>query len=310
MTQNSTFQFLHFEAFKVFGDVELGKEFLPPVAAENNQVCLISPRHGRAVTMKISDLSWINIKGIGWTFDGPYVYRSRKDDLMMYGLMDEDDAERETTVSKYLQSINPDAPKILGYKSFSSLENPETRFGNLISLKHTNGKDVKPCILYTLCKSPFRMADIAFFTDSEREEILSFYCSYFNCSKQDFIKTFAFRLAKQIGLFHAKGIINDSLYWDNITLCAEIVDYEWLTVPGMLLPNGQDAEFYIPDERKEKEIIYAIEAILRMAALFHLKTDFYEILSALIDGHKVYNPEFIERSDFLLRMQNREKFIY
>ena len=310
MTQGSSFQFLHFEPFEVLGDVELGKEFLPPIATGNNQVCLISPRHGRAVTMKISDLSWINIKGIGWTFGGPYVYRSRKDQNMMFGLLDECDAKRELQVSEHLQKINPSAPKVLEYKRFKDINFTNQEHRKLVNICHTCGKKIEPSILYTQMKSPFRMADIAFFTDSQREEILNFYCNYFNCSRQDFIKTFAFRLAKQIGLFHAKGIINDSLYWDNITLCAEIVDYEWLTVPGMLLPNGQDAEFYIPDERKEKEIIYAIEAILRMAALFHLKTDFYEILSALVDGHKVYNPEFIERSDFLLRMQNREKFIY
>jgi len=81
-------------------------------------------------------------------------------------------------------------------------------------------------------------------------------------------------------------------------------------VPGMPLPNGQDAEHYIPDERKEKEIVYAIEAILRMAGLLQIKADFYRILDALIAGHRVHNPEFIEKSAFLTSMQNREKFIF
>lgn len=304
------FDFLKFHTFEVLGDEVLGAEFLPSQAAGNNQVCLISVRHGRAVTMKIDDLAWINIKGIGWTFGGPQIFRSRKDENMMYGLMDEDDAEREFTVSKYLQQLTPDAPKILGYKTFASLENAESRYADIVNIKHTNGKEVKPCVLYTQCKSPFRMSDVAFYNDADRQEMLTFYSNYFECTPQEYIYKFAHKLAEQIGLFHAKGIINDSLYWDNITLCAEIVDYEWLTVPGMVLPNGQDAEHYIPDERKEKEIVYAIEAILRMAELFQLKADFYRVLDALIEGHQIHNPDFIKKSEFLTRMRNREKFIF
>lgn len=71
------FNFLKFHTFEVLGNEVLGAELLPPQAAGNNQVCLISVRHGRAVTMKIDDLLWINIKGIGWTFGGPQIFRSR-----------------------------------------------------------------------------------------------------------------------------------------------------------------------------------------------------------------------------------------
>jgi len=304
------FSFLKFYPFKVLGDQALGKEFLPQEAKKNDKACLISVRHGRAVTMKIDDLTWINVKGIGWTFGGPYVFRSRKDDMIMFGLMDEDDAKRELDVSRYLQKINPYAPKILGYKSFGASKTVLEHYDAIINIKHTNGKTVNPCVLYTQYKSPFRMSDIAFYNDTARAEILDFYSGYFKCAPSEYIYKFARKLAEQIGLYHAKGVINDSLYWDNITLCAEIVDYEWLTVPGMPLPNGQDAEHYIPDERKEKEIVYAIEAILRMAGLLQIKADFYRILDALIAGHRVHNPEFIEKSAFLTSMQNREKFIF
>jgi len=304
------FNFLHFEVFKVFGDEVLGAEFLPAIAAGNNRACLISCRHGRAVTMKISDLEWINVKGIGWTFGGPYIYRSAKDERMMFGLMDKADAQRELQVSEFLQTINPYAPKILSYKLLSDIENAKSRYGEIINIKHTNGKAVEPCVLYTLSKSPFRMADIAFYTDKDKEEILNFYCNYFKTDRKGFIPAFAFKLAEQIGLYHNKGVINDSLYWDNITLCAEIVDYEWLTVPGMVLPNGQDAEHIMPKERKEKEIVYAVEATLRMTRLFHLDTDFYTILDALIKGYTVHNKEFFGESEALQKMVNRDKFIY
>ena len=78
----------------------------------------------------------------------------------------------------------------------------------------------------------------------------------------------------------------------------------------MRLPNGQDAQNFIPNERKEKEIVYAIEAVLRMAGLFQVKVDFYKVLDAIIEGHKVHNAEFINQSEFLVRMQNREQFIF
>lgn len=305
-----SFDFLNFKTFKVLGNEVLGAEFLPSFASGNNQVCLISVRHGRAVSMEVSELNWINIKGVGWTFGGPHIFRSRKDQNMMFGLMDEKDASREKQVSDYLQKINPNAPKILGYKSFKDIQNAEERYGDILRIRHTCGEEVNPCILYTQTKSPFRMADIAFFTDEEKDEILSFYCSYFNCSADDFITVFSKKLAEQIGLYHKKNVINDSLYWDNITLCAEIVDYEWLTVPGMPLPNGQMSDHIIPNERKEKEIVYAIEAILRMASLFHLTTDFYTILNALIDGYMIHNPDLMEICPFIQRLQNKEKFIF
>ncbi len=304
------FEFLEYKQFEVLNNVKLGAQFLPKEGFGKNEVCLISPRHGRAVTMKLDDLSWINIKGIGWTFGGPSVYRSKKDARMMFGLMDEKDAEREYTVSKYLQKINPSAPQILGYKSFKDVVFDNPMHTDVINICHTCGERVDPCVLYTQVKSPFRMADVAFFTDKQRQEMLAFYSNYFKCTPKEFIKTFAYHIAEQIGLYHKEGIINDSLYWDNITLCAEIVDYEWLTVPGMVLPNGQDAEHYIPDERKEKEIIYALEAILRMSALFQIKSDYYEILDALIEGHKIHNPTFMDSCEFLIRMKNRENIIY
>ncbi len=304
-----TFSFLHFSPFEVLGGRDLGRQLFPYLYCSDDKTCLISVRHGRAVVAKNNDLDWINIKGTGWTFGGPYVYRSTKDAHMMFGLMDEKDAVREKQVSDFLEKINPDSPKILGYKSFSQVTLPNAQT-NIINIRHTNGDAVNPCVLYTKTKSPFRMADIAFFTDAQKEEILDFYCGYFHCSKNDFIQTFATKLAEQIGLYHKNNIINDSLYWDNITLCAEIIDYEWLTVPGMLLPNGQDAGNIIPKERKEKEIVYATEAVLRMAALFHLSTDFYRILDALLDGYQIHNADFLKNSEVLQRMLKKERFIY
>ena len=303
------FSFLKYKPFEVFGDNALGKQCFPYMITQNDQVCLISVRHGRSVVARKNDFEWINIKGGGWTFGGPYVYRSAKDSCMMFGLMDEKDAVREQAVSDYLQTINPHAPIVLGFKSFRDVffSTPDQ---NIVNVHHTNGEAVNPCLLYTQTKSPFRMADIAFLTDAEKQEVLTFYCAYFKCTESEFIKTFAYHLAEQIGLYHQKNVINDSLYWDNITLCAEIVDYEWLTVPNMLLPNGQDASDYIPQERKEKEIIYALEAVLRRAALFHLQTDFYTVLDALLAGHQVHNPEFFQQSAVLQKMKNKERFIY
>ncbi len=217
------FDFLEFKTFKVLGNEVLGAEFLPSCAGGNNQVCLVSVRHGRAVVMKIDDFNWISIKGIGWMFGGPEIFRSRKDENLMYGLMDEDDAKRELIVSKYLQSINPNAPKILGYKSFREIENARERYGYILDVKHTNGKMVEPCVLYTLAKSPFRMSDVAFFNDKAREEMLCFYSNYFECRRDEYIYKFAYKLGEQIGLFHERGIINDSLYWDNITLWGEFL---------------------------------------------------------------------------------------
>gem|GEM_PF-4037206 len=92
-------------------------------------------------------------------------------------------------------------------------------------------------------------------------------------------------------------------------MCAEIVDYEWLTVPGMRLPNGEDASNIMIRERKEKEIIYAIEAILRTADILFIPRDFYRILDMLLTGYGQYNKNFVRNSEMLIRLSKREKII-
>jgi len=303
------FSFLTFDDFSVFDSKQLGRQLLPYdwVSSERPMSTLISVRHGRAVAIYNGD-NWLTIKGVGWQFGGPHILRPAKDRELVFGLLDEKAAKREKEVSDYLQEISVEYPEVIGYRKFADVSLPsEGKF--ILDITFNNGVRVDPCILCTKAKSPFRMADMAFLCDKDKEEVVDYYCSFFRCERPAFLKTFAGILGNRIGFLHAHGIINDSLYWDNITMCAEIVDYEWLTVPGMVLPNGEDASNTMTAERKEKEIVYAVEAMLRMADILGMSRDFYEILDAILGGYDEENRSFVENSKMLERLRKGDKYI-
>ena len=313
MNPKLNFPFLHTINYNFF-NINLFEPY------QQKNVSLISVRHGRAVSLCKGPFEWINIKGVGWQFGGPAILRPRKDRELIFGVMEEKGAKRELKVSEYIQKLGSNlCPKVLKYIRVADLcdeiyrNNPNLSdrktLDTIVNLKYNTGENVNPSILYTQMKSPFRVADLAFFSDKSKNEILTFYCKYFDCEKNEFIHSFAKRLGENIGFLHANGIINDSLYYDNITLCAEICDYEWLTVPGMLLPNGQDASNIMTDERKEKEIIYAIEVMLRFAGIMQLKCDFYEIFDCIIAGYDKYNANFFLSSKQLQQIKNRKNII-
>lgn len=309
------FPFLHTINYNFF-NIDLFEPY------QQKDVSLISVRHGRAVSACENCLKWINIKGIGWQFGGPAILRPRKDRELIFGVMEEKGAKRELEVSEYIQKLGPSlCPKVLKYIRVADLcdeiyrnnpnlsDNDRKTLDTIVNLKYNTGETVNPSILYTQMKSPFRIADLAFFKDEDKSKILDFYCRYFLAKKSNFIERFAKRLGFNIGFLHENGIINDSLYYDNITLCAEICDYEWLTVPGMLLPNGQDASNIMTDERKEKEIIYAIEAVLRLAGMLQLECNFYNIFDAIMEGYLMHNIKFFLPSKQLQQIKNRENII-
>jgi hypothetical protein len=292
----------------LFNNQPLGELFFPQgLDYTQNKAACISLKHGRSIAIQKDTFEWILIKGGGWTWGGPLIYRSVKDEQLVFGLYSTQDAIREIAVSRKLEEISNDFPKVLYYRSFKDYMLPD-EFDFLRNTVYSDNTPVNPCLLYTQVKSPLRIADLQFLNDNEKQEVLIFYSSYFNSTPIDFIKIFAEKLGEQIGLMHAHNFINDSLDYDNITLAAEITDYEWVTAPGILLPDGSQGDI-IPNERREKEILYALEAVLFLSSILRFTMDFYEIFECLIRGYKKSNASFIAHNENINKIIAREKYI-
>ena len=114
------------ERFNVFGNEALGRLFIPKgLNYENTEAIILSPLHGRAVSIKIDDYKWLNVKGVGWNYGGPTIYTSQKDDELIFGLYPLDSAVREFAVSKEIEKISNEFPKVLCYKKINDIKLPK-----------------------------------------------------------------------------------------------------------------------------------------------------------------------------------------
>ena len=297
------------EKFKVFGSQNAGRILLPDgLCYDKVSATHISPWHGRAVAIKTDDFDWISVKGGGWNYGGPQVYISNKDEELIFGLYPLLSAQRELEVSREIEKFSNDFPKVLYYKRLSDYELPK-KFKILTEVTFRNGVPVNPCLLYTRVKCPYRIADLAFFSDSEKENIVK-HCGAFwgGAGRSDFLMNFVAQLAKNVALLHLHGFINDTLDWGNITLLAEVMDYEWVTAPGIRLTDGSDGQ-ELAAERREKEILYGAEACLQMAALLHEECNLFDIYDCFIKVYRGVNPEFVQENVNIRKMLARERII-
>ena len=148
------FDFLKYTKLNILNSPELSKQFMPEGLDYNGHLATcVSTRHGRSFAVKDNNYNWILVKGGGWNFGGPILYRSTKDAEWFWGVYDERDAIRELEVSRALEQISDNFPKVLYYKRFEDYPLPK-EYEFLKTVKHTNGELVKPCLLYTQVKTP------------------------------------------------------------------------------------------------------------------------------------------------------------
>lgn len=302
------FNFLTYTKLNILDSPDLSKHFMPKgLDYDKHLATHISSKHGRSLAVKEDDFSWILIKGGGWNYGGPTLYRSTKDLELFFGLFAEKDAIRELEVSRALEQISDEYPKVLYYKKFEDYPLPK-EYEFLKTVKHTNGELIKPCLLYTQVKTPLRVADIPFFKDEHKKEIIETYSNYLNIEPNDFVDTFIKVLAQHVGIMHKNGFINDSLEYSNVTLLGEIIDYEWVTAPNILLPDGSKGDI-IQHERKEKEIFYSVEVVILLKSMLYQEYSLFEIYEKFIDEYRKYNNEYVESNENIKKILNKERFI-
>ena len=296
------------EAFKVFNDEALGRIFMPDgLSYEEYPAECISPFHGRAVALKIAEHQWISVKGGGWNYGGPHIYSSKKDAELIFGLYPLSSAERELEVSRKIEEVSDCFPRVLYYKRFCDFELP-SKYDFLKSIKFSNGEPVTPCLLYTQLKIPYRVADLLYITGKKRSDIIKSCSAYWKISTADYTKEFTRQLAKHIAILHKNRFINDTLDYGNVTMLAEVVDYEWVTAPGIKLFDGTYG-LEITEERKEKEILYGVEICLQLKAVLHEPFNLFDIYREFVEAYSEINPQFIKENERIQKMLKKEEFI-
>lgn len=211
---------------------------------------VLSPFHGRSLCIYHKEFGRISIKGGGWTLGPINFHPSPKDKQMYFGLYSLKDGLREWEVNQFLRFHKVHATHVLGLASF----NPE---GLANPLLFQDGSPVEPSLLFTQSQSPWRVADLVWLSPNELTQVVEEVCTIKAWRSEHFIEHFCQQLASTMAHYHRLGCINDSLSWDNVTLAAEITDFEWFTTPEQALPDG--SQFENTDLRRRKEAIYAYE---------------------------------------------------
>ena len=292
----------------IFGSEAIGQIFMPDgLSFLNNNVIIPSVIHGRSVAVKVLDYEWILVKGGGWNYNGPFVYVSAKDQELVFGLNPYKAGLREYEVSKKIEEISDNFPKILYLKKFSDYSLPK-EFDFLKTIKFSDGELVDPCLTYTKVKCPYRVLDLAYMSDTEKEKSIEYCCKYWDIPIENYVEKFTQELASWVGILHKNGFINDTLEFSNVTLLAEIVDYELITAPGVLFSDGTfGAE--ITDARREKEILYGAEIVIQLESLLQKPFSLYMAYEKFVSYYKLYNREFIENNKRVNEILNKEKFV-
>ena len=235
---------------------------------------VISPLHGRSAW--IMDKKWgpVSIKGIGWTIGNICQLPSPKDKRMIFGIYGREDAEREWQVSQYLRSNDIRATRVLGYTD---------NFDTQETLNYLDGSPVQATLLYTQSISPWRVADLIWMTDNEKNIAFSEIIKTCFWNIEDFIFHFISTLSNNMAKYHSLGCINDSLSADNVTLAAEVTDFEWFGTPIHPLPDGTlfENEF----KRRCKEIIYAYEISCILCHALNKEEEIKNILPLLKNSY-------------------------
>lgn len=252
---------------------------------------ILSPLHGRSVTLLHPEFGYLSIKGVGWTIGPVSLHRSPKDQRLYFGLYSVKDGMREWAVSAYLESHHVSATRVYGLASFNPVI--ET-----VVLSFKDGSFVDPALLYVHSVSPWRVADLPWMDASMRSSVIEEVSRIRGWRPQYFVMDFCEHLAQTMAQYHRLGCINDSLSPDNVTLAGEITDFEWFMAPGHPLPDGSQAED--SSDRRRKEIIYAYEIGCMLAHGLGKPDDAGQVVSALTSGYRDGDKECAHELSCLL----------
>lgn len=233
----------------------------------------LSPVHGRSCLTK-SAHGYVHIKGVGWSFGPPYIFSTEKEPELIFGLFDIKYASREIAVSAILSAENITDAK--------SVANAELVLDWLPRYELPSG--FIPSLLYTSLPCPYRIADLAYLDLADRHGLLNIVrkFEYFGASAdtKGFIELFLAKLVKASSKLHSIGGVNDHLTYDNVTITGDIIDFEWVYVPGIPCPDGTTDVTL--SSRQEKTGLYILEVTLQLSRLLGLEYNLHSIAADAI----------------------------
>jgi len=250
-----------------------------------------TPIHGRSCFATLVDGQTWCIKGVGWSFGPPYFLQSPKDDQLYFGLFDKRDAEREFKVSQWLTDHGLRTARVAGYVELTEALIQRISGGKPLTFK--DGTPLTAVQQYTKTIVPYRVADLAYFNDMQRISSVTETAALCGWPKEpkDFVRAFSAQLAETVLKYQSLDCVNDSLTWDNTTLAAEPIDFEWFSIPGILLPDGTNPTTMLAP-RQQKEILYIGEISIQLAALLGINLTIGEILSMVKKKMRADYPWF------------------
>ncbi len=244
---------------------------------------VLSPLHGRSVVIARPEGTFISLKGVGWTWGGPRVFASPKDRELTFGLLARRDADREVMVSAWLADRGLPGARVLGAARFAVVPAVGRPDDVLSDARWPDGSCIEPTLLYTLVRSPVRVADLPLMSGLLRKTAIEHAAHVMGWPARDLGRAFTSYLGYQVGALHAAGCVNDTLQADNVTVVGELLDFEWFTVPGIPLPDGTGTESMAA--RQGKEIVYALEIARLLGHVVLGGVLFSDLLSWLREGY-------------------------
>lgn len=218
----------------------------------------LSPIHGRSCLFKSSH-GYFHIKGVGWSFGPPFVFSTAKEPELIFGLLESKYASREVAVSARLSAKNITNAKSIAHAKLVSEWLPQ------YNLPH----GFTPSLLYTQLPCPYRVADLAYIDSPARLKLLKriHELEYRETPMdvENVVDLFLSKLTIAVSKLHLMGGVNDHLTYDNVTITGDIIDFEWVYVPGIPCPDGTtDISL---DNRQEKSGLYILEIALQLSSL-------------------------------------------
>lgn len=242
-----------------------------------------SPRHGRSACIALGPVEHVAVKGVGWTWAQPRVFRSEKDPQLTFGLLARADAERELRVSRELARMGVPAGRVLGHGLLGSVPGPDGSV-DLSGATWSDGTPIQPCLCYTRHTSAFRVADLGLLDPAIGTQAAGTAAAARGWPPEQHVERLAADLGRTLATLHRMGCVNDTLAPDNLTLAGEITDFEWFTVPGIPLPDGSDTERLA--ERQDKELTYAMEVVCHLAWGLRRPAEAAPGLTLLLDSYR------------------------
>lgn len=215
-------------------------------------------------------------KGIGWTWSNGW---SPSDGS--YGIFPLWGAERERDFSFQFMEFGIDTARpeaIFLHGSIPDATNSNTHCADMIS--DLDGTPAKPCMYVYSSSSRWRIADLAFLSDSERDKIWNN-----KNDKNGWLRFLLLKLAESCRLLHRHGGHDYSLSPHNSFIDGKRIDFEYAVLPEF--PHKEKSLNLNSETWKEKELDGLREIAWYLADIMQLDISGKELNKLWIDAYRV-----------------------